>query len=371
MLPFGSLTTFSVPNERQPMEVSLKTVTDHKLLRGLDELVAESRHNEADLLAYIAEVDHRKLYLEQGCSSMFGYCTEVLHFSEAQASHRIHAARAARAYPVVFERIRKGELHVAGLSLLAAVLTPENHEELLERARHKSKRAIEVLLADRAPKPDVPARVRQLPEPRPAPAVWLPSEIATPETRSRIPAPLPRAPSPAASPLGGRRYKIEFAASQALYDKLHEARALLRHQIPNGDIVEIFDRALILLVENAKRKKFAQTSSPRKRSKVAQEPGAASRHIPAEINRAVFERDGGRCAFVGRNDRRCGSADFLEFHHLDPWARAKRHSVGRIELRCRGHNHYAAVQDFGAAYMAQFTRRDNIPREMFGVEQRE
>ena len=100
---------------------------------------------------------------------MFGYCTEVLHFSEAQASHRIHAARAARPYPVVFEKIRKGELHVAGLSLLAPVLTPENHEEVLELARHKSKRAIEVLLADRAPKPDVPARVRQLPEPRSAP----------------------------------------------------------------------------------------------------------------------------------------------------------------------------------------------------------
>ena len=357
------------------MEVSLKAVTDHKLLRGLDELVAKSRHNEADLLAYIAEVDHRKLYLEQSCSSMFGYCTEVLHFSEAQAGHRIHAARAARAYPVVLEKIRRGELHVTGLSLLAPVLTPENHQELLELARHQSKRAIEVLLADRAPKPDVPARVRQLPDPRPAPAVRLPSEMARPtpetETRSRIPAPQLRAPGPAPSPLGGKRYKIEFTGSQALYDKLHQARALLRHQIPNGDLVEIFDRALTLLVEDAKRKKFAQTSSPRKRSKAAKKSPAPSRHIPAEIKRAVFERDGGRCAFVGRKGRRCGSPDFLEYHHLDPWAKAKRHTVERIELRCRGHNHYAAVQDYGAAYMAQFARRDNVPRGTFGIERRE
>ena len=271
-------------------EVSLKTVADQKLLRGLDELVAKSCHSEADLLAYIAEVDHRKLYLEQGCPSMFGYCTEVLHFSEAQASHRIHAARAARAYPVVFERIRKRELHLAGLSLLAPVLTPENHEELLERARHKSKRAIEILLADRAPKPDVPARVRQLPEPRPALGTRLRSEARTPETetRSRIPAPLPRAPSP----LGGKRYKIQFAGNQALYDKLHQARALLRHQIPNGDMVEIFDRALTLLVEDAKRRKFAQTSSPRKRSKGAKKPGAPSLHIPAEIKRAYSSGTG-------------------------------------------------------------------------------
>ena len=304
---------------------------------------------------------------------MFGYCTEVLHFSEAQASHRIHAARAAHAYSVIFEKIRKGELHVAGLSLLAPVLTPENHEELLELARHKSKRAIEVLLADRAPKPDVPARVRQLPEPRLTAAARLPSEIArpTPETRSRIPAPLPRAPSPAPSPLGGGRYKIQLTAGQTLYDKLHEARALLRHQIPNGDLVAIFDRALTLLVEDAKRKKFARTSSPGKRPKAAKKSGAPSRHIPAEIKRAVFERDGGRCAFVGPNGRRYGSPNFVEFHHLDPWAKAKRHSVERIELRCRGHNHYAAMQDYGAAYMAQFARRDNVPRGTFGVEQRE
>ena len=48
------------------MKVSLKIVSDHKLLRGLDELVAKSRHDEADLLAYLAEVDPRQLYLEQG-----------------------------------------------------------------------------------------------------------------------------------------------------------------------------------------------------------------------------------------------------------------------------------------------------------------
>ncbi len=47
------------------MEISLNTVSDHKLLRGLDELVAKSRQDEADLLGYLAEVDQRKLYLEQ------------------------------------------------------------------------------------------------------------------------------------------------------------------------------------------------------------------------------------------------------------------------------------------------------------------
>ncbi len=168
-------------------------------------------------------------------------------------------------------------------------------------------------------------------------------------------------PTPAPSPLGGGRFKVQFTASQALCDRLREAQALLRHQLPDGDMAEIFERALTLLVKDAKRTRFAQTST-RRRSKAARNSGAASRHIPANIKRAVCARDGGRCAFVGANGRRCASRDFLEFHHLDPWARTRWHPTDRIELRCRGHNRYAAVQDYGAAYMARFAGRDHSPR---------
>ena len=284
------------------------------------------------------------------------------------------ALQGLRAYPVLFERIRKGEIHLAGVILLAPLLTPQNHVELLDLARHKSRRAIEVLLANRAPKPDVPARVRKLPEPSPVPVVPMRSETRSPphETSSREASPpVPRASSPAPSPLGANRFKIQFTGNQALYVKLQEAQALLRHQIPDGDIAEIFDRALTLLVEEANRKKFAQTSRPRARSKATRKCGAASRHVPARIKRAVFERDGGRCTFVRRNGRRCGSPDFLEYHHLDPWAKAKQHSVERIELRCRGHNHHAAMEDHGPEYMARFEGRDNVPRGTFGGQRRE
>ena len=297
---------------------------------------------------------------------MFGYLTEVLHFSEATAFRRIAVARAARTVPLLLERIREGALHVAGAKLLAPTLTPENHVELLDLARHKSKRAIEKILADRAPKPDVPARIRKLPNPTALPGVRVPPQIAEPAReapgREAAPsAPESSVPTPAPSLLGGGRFKVQFTASQALCDRLREAQALLRHQLPDGDMAEIIERALTLLVQDAKRKRFAKTST-RRCSKAARKNGAASRHIPANIKRAVCARDGGRCAFVGVNGRRCGSRDFLEFHHLDPWARTKRHSTDRIELRCRGHNRYAAVQDYGAEYMASFARRDHPPR---------
>ena len=333
----------------------LATLPDRDLLRALHDLVSRDCQLEADLLTHLAEVDARELYLEEGCSSMFAYCTEVLHFSEAQAYDRIKAARAARSYPVVLERIRRGEIHLSGVKLLAPHLTPEGHVELLDRARHRSKRAIEELLADRAPKPDAPPIVRRLPQARPcaAPIGATSSASGVTEPTASAPTasvPAARSTSPPPEPLGQERFKIQFTASRALREKLREAQALLRHQVPDGDLAEIFDRALTLLVEDARRKKFGQTSRPLARGS-AHERGPASRHIPAEIRREVTARDQGRCAFVARNGRRCESRDFIEFHHVEPWARSRRHSVEGIELRCRAHNHRAAVRDYGAAHM--------------------
>ncbi len=78
---------------------NLKGVSDDKLLRGLFEILKQTRHDEADLVAHIAEVDTRKLYAREAAPSMFAYCTEVLHLSEPEAALRIRVARASRRHP--------------------------------------------------------------------------------------------------------------------------------------------------------------------------------------------------------------------------------------------------------------------------------
>src|SRR5260221_6146022 len=62
-----------------------------------------------------------------------------------------------------------GRLHLTAIGLLAPHLTRENRDVLLERATHRSKRQIEELMAEIAPRPDVPAVVRRLPERRTRP----------------------------------------------------------------------------------------------------------------------------------------------------------------------------------------------------------
>jgi hypothetical protein len=62
---------------------------EDNLLRDFSALVEKDRRDTATLLAYIAEIDHRKLYLEHAHPSMFAFCTKRFHMSEAVAARRI------------------------------------------------------------------------------------------------------------------------------------------------------------------------------------------------------------------------------------------------------------------------------------------
>src|SRR3990170_5309855 len=134
------------------------------LVTRLQTLLVRDRRLTAEVVAHLAEVDARKLYLDHACSSMFTYCVERLHMSEPTAYKRIEAARAARRFPVIFARVAAGELHLAAVTLLARRLSEDNHLELLAEAAHRSKREVERLLAVRFPRPDVAASLRRAPQ---------------------------------------------------------------------------------------------------------------------------------------------------------------------------------------------------------------
>jgi hypothetical protein len=260
---------------------------------------------------------------------------------------RIEAARAARQFPVILERLAEGALHLTAIGLLASHLTQENHRQVLDAARHKSKREIEELVARLRPKPDVPATVRKLPERQSARPVSV-SDTVAPNTSKAMFTSEPIAPTlprPAAEvkPLAPERYKIQFTVSRETHEQLRRAQDLMRHTIPDGDPAAIFERALALLVRELEKSKLAATDRPR----ITQAPMNRSRTIPAGVRRAVWRRDGGRCAFAGPHGR-CTATGFLEFHHLIPLAAGGKATVENISLRCRPHNAYESEREIDA-----------------------
>jgi hypothetical protein len=312
---------------------SFDRLSDADLLSEIKHLARCERHATATLIASLRELDARRLYLAEGCSSLFMYCTNVLHLSEHAAYGRITAARTAQAFPLVIDLLADSAITLTTVTLLAPHLTPENHATVLAEARHKSKRQVEELAARVTPRPAIPATIRKLPEPK-APAV-APAE--TPHTTRAFQVAAP-SPKPAeVTPLSPERYKVQFTVSKETHDKLRRVQDLLRHTVPDGDPAVIFDKAVSLLLTALERTKVAATDRPRP----ARSTATGSRHIPAGVKRTVWQRDGGRCAFVGTNGR-CGETGFLEFHHRVPFADGGETAAGNIELRCRSHNTYEA-----------------------------
>ena len=121
-------------------------LSDRELLDATERAATDECQLTAELLALLGEVDARRLYLGQSCASLFTYCTQVLHFSEHAAYHRIEAARSARQWPVILDMVAEGALTLTTVTLLRPHLTRQNHAALLDAARHKSKREVEHLI---------------------------------------------------------------------------------------------------------------------------------------------------------------------------------------------------------------------------------
>src|SRR5262245_47386254 len=212
---------------------ALTALSDDALLFRLGELLGQSRRAEAEIVAHIGEVDARRLYAREAAPSMFAYCTEVLYLSEAEAYLRITVARASREHPVLLEMLGDGRLHLSGIAKLAPHLNPGNRDAVLARAAHSSKRAIEELVAELAPRPDAPTLVRKLPQPVQLGPDGAEEVVAAPSTPSVAP-PAPSAPPSSILALVPARYRIQLTASAELLAKLERLKALMRASFPTG-----------------------------------------------------------------------------------------------------------------------------------------
>lgn len=333
-------------------------LTDDELTAALAHLAREARRSTAELVAHLAEFDARRLHLAAGYS-LFRYCHEVLRLSEHATYHRIEAARAAARFPAILGKIADGSLTLSTVRLLAPHLTEENHVGLLDEASLRSKREVEELVARLHPRADVATIIRKLPARAvvtgppalgAAAAHALQAAPTSEPTGTQMAAPPPpvtlvtlRSQQPVVV-LAPGRYEIRFTVSTATREKLRTAQDLLRHAIPDGDTAEVFDRALTELIDALlKRKRGGDRPSPGQRGAA---PG--SRHVPAAVRRAVWLRDGARCAFVATSGKRCPARAALEFHHRKPYAVGGPSTVDNIALRCRAHNLYAGELIFGA-----------------------
>jgi hypothetical protein len=281
---------------------SLRHLSDSALLHDFQALDRRVRGDVALLVAHLGEIDARRLYAPQGYPSMYEYCVHRMHYSEQSAFKRIRVARMARQFPAIYDLLAEGKLHLSALVTLSAHLTPKNAGELLAASVHRTKAQLEQMLAERFPQPDVPAMIAPLAptsyacQLAPGRVNFSLAEHAAGALASNFPS--LATVTPHVAPLTPQRYAVQFTGDRATRDDLPYAQALLGHAVPNGDVAEVFARALKTLVARLEQQKFAKTDRPR-----SCRPSGHARQIPADMKRAVWERDAGRTTSTRRSAR--------------------------------------------------------------------
>ncbi|WP_394831255.1 hypothetical protein LVJ94_32570 [Pendulispora rubella] len=91
--------------------MNITALSNSELLSGIHALVGQGRVILARLLAYLAEVEERRLDLQSACSSLFDFCVRRLGLSEDEACRRVMAARLARRFPLALRLLESSSPH--------------------------------------------------------------------------------------------------------------------------------------------------------------------------------------------------------------------------------------------------------------------
>lgn len=322
------------------MNPEIRKLSDDELIRRLHALVKREREALSELLMHLAEFDYRRLHAKGKYPSLYHYCTEEFGYSEAAAYTRIFTARTAFRFPMIFDLLKDGSIHMRAVGILGPHLTEANHRELLAMARGKKRIELEAIAAAYAPKSISADFIQRRPPQKPA--VAMPGAPPSGEAGAMLPVPRP-GPS-IIQPLAPDRVRFGFTGDNSLLSLLARARSLLRRKFPKGGLEDIFREALNALLDrlDPDRRKPVQ---PGRR-----DPEKRSRSIPPSVKDAVWRRDGGRCTFLDAAGERCAERGILEFDHIKPWSLGGRSDdPDNMRLLCRAHNQLAARRVFGEA----------------------
>lgn len=281
----------------------LKSYSDEQLITKLVSFVEEERTRLHAFLSWLGELDLRKAPEKKGYSSTFDFCVRHLKLSQDEAYRRITAARAAVMRPEILTALADGHLSLSAVSRIAPHIRRPDALEIISRAVGKSARQIDEIVAPLRPVPEKRDTIRTI------------SVIS----------------SGSSAPLGqpALRGSFSFHGSLALRDAIERIQELLSHSCPSGALEEVL---LVVALD------YLERHDPQKGLPGRLAPVKSGASISAPIRRAVWGRDGARCAYIGSTGVRCLSRRFLELDHIKPRAMGGDDSIANLRLLCRAHN---------------------------------
>lgn len=265
--------------------MKLTHLSDKQLLNDTLFWSNEERAATSKLLWHLKEIDERRLYSIQRCSSLFDYCLRILKYSEGQASRRVSACRLLKQLPELIVDIENGDLNLTQLNMARQFFRDENindpdkKKEILDKLKNKTTRETDRVL-------------------------W---EMKKSE-KSR---------------------KVAIFINEGTEKELQKLQALKAHSCPDMD-------TLLMKMCTEVGKLWDPTVIHRHR-KVGE---GHTRYVPVQVKAKVWERDKGKCT-------NCGSERMLEVDHVKPFAAGGKTVVENLRLLCWGCNQRKSLEYFG------------------------
>ena len=353
----------------------LEALSIPELSRGAEKLLWRERRHTAALIVHLAEISRRKGHLELGYKSLFDYCVIRLRLGKGAVWNRTQVAGVSRRFPQILEHLVEGKSSLSSLGVLAAHLSEENVDGLLEQAEGKTKEEVKEIVAALRPKPAAEPMIRRKPatrslesRERPSDGAAEPAQLERPFSRGESESPKPVGSVEVASP---GVYNFRFSAGKEFKGKFERLAEVLGIEGAVRRMPEILEKALDFALEKKDPKQKLERRMKREatRSKTPLEEARAktpldeaagakkreghenSRYIRSSVRELHMARAGYQCEYTGPEGVRCTARVGLEIDHIKPHGKGGSSGEENLRVFCRGHNLLLAEREFGEEFM--------------------
>ena len=311
---------------------------------------ANYRRSEIEMLDAIADVESRQIYYQMKIKDLFQYCTEMLNLSRHATYNFINVMKKGKEVPALLEAIRDGSTTVSKARKICSVIDEENAKDWIGLTRECSSRIVERAVAMANPRAAVFESLKYVS------GDTLELKFAVSEEWSVLLGDV--------KDLMSQKSRKAVTTEEALfnlmkdYKRKHdpvlkaarsENKAALRgteHAASCADNKEVPGAAQnhdsraenVLGSFETERNKSVVTVSSADNINLTRSAISNGRYVPARVRHKVALRDNGKCTFVDRHGKRCGSGRWVQRHHVHHFADGGSHEVENLETLCWAHH---------------------------------
>ncbi len=274
----------------------LKHLADETLVNDAIIIAKNEREMTLLMLHHLKEIEHRKLYSDLKCTSLFDFCVRILKYSESSAYRRIQASKLITNIPEVGDKIINGSLSITNIALVNQyfkenkIIDTEEKKKILGEMENLTKNSCIKKLFELSGK-----------------------EVHEGDTSERV---------------SQDKTKVSMILTNETILELQKLKELLGEELSNDALIKLMVKTTIEKVEKQKFK----VQKPQSRLS----PVKTVRTVNNEVKREVYLRDK-KCTI-------CGSRKHLNYDHRVPWALGGGSSSDNIRLLCSNCNQRARIR---------------------------